>query len=109
MKKFLLTRLVLTIVFGLNYSAVDVPVVTVGQDSQSIQSDAEFELLINHGPPNHRVGLSLRSSCLRTYECLSFNEMYFEDVSDVTFEGVRKGFSSESLESGTDAQLRSAG
>jgi hypothetical protein len=40
------------------------------------------------------------------YECLSFNEIHFEDVSDVTYEGVRKGISSEALESGTDAQLR---
>ena len=84
MKKFLLTRLVITIIFGLNYSTVDVPIVTVGQDSHPIQMDAEFEDLINYGLPDHTTGLSFRSSCLRMYECLSFNEIHFEDVSDVT-------------------------
>jgi hypothetical protein len=108
MKKFLLTRLVITIVFGLNYSTVDVPIVTVGQDSHPIPMDAEYEALINYRLSNLTTGLSLRSSCLRIYECLSFDEIFFEDVSDVNFDGVRKGFSSEALESGTDAQLRPA-
>ena len=108
MKKFLLTRLVITIVFGLNYSTVDIPNVIVGQDFHPIQMDTEFEALINYGLPNHPTELSFRSSCLRIYECLSFNEIHFEDVSDVTFVGVRKGISSEALESGMDTQLRSA-
>lgn len=108
MKKFLLTRLVITIVFGLNYSTVDIPNVTAGQDFHPIQMDAKFEVFINNGLPGHSTGLSLQSSCLRMYECLSFNEIHFEDVSDVTSKGVRRGFSSEALESGTDAQLRSS-
>jgi len=108
MKKFLLTRLVITLIFGLNYSVVDVPIVTVGQDSHLIQMNAEFEVLINRGLPDHTTGISFRSSCLKMYECLSFNEIYFEDVSDVTFDGVGKVFSSESLEPVMDARLISA-
>ena len=101
MKKFLLTRVVITIVFGLNFSTVDVPIVSIGQNSFQIQSDNEFEILFDHGLSNRDAGTSFQSVCLETYEHLSFGEIPLVDVSDVTLNSNKSHSSADSLGAGT--------
>ncbi|MBN2313843.1 MAG: hypothetical protein JXM79_07925 [Sedimentisphaerales bacterium] len=100
MKKFLLTRIVITIVFGLNFPVVDAPIVTVGQDSYLIQSEGECEIFGNCEPPGHTTGIFFRSSCLKMYESLSFNERCLVDVSDITLNSHRSHPFTDSLDSG---------
>ena len=98
MREVLLTSAVVTIVFGLNLSAIAAPTVTVEQGLYQAGSGGEFKIVVNDGLPGHAAGTSFQSFCLEMNEYLSFGETYFVDVSDVAVNGGRGGPSPDPLD-----------
>ena len=98
MKKVLLTSAIVTIVFGLNLSAIAAPTVTVEQGLYQAGSGGEFKIVVNEGLPGHAAGTSFQSFCLERNEYLSFGETYFVDVSDVAVNGGVGGPSPDPLD-----------
>jgi hypothetical protein len=93
MKNSRLTGTAVTIIFGLNFSAVAASAVTVKKN------------LINDELSSH-TGISFQSFCLDTNERLSFGDIHIVDASDVTLKGDLDNPTSDSLDSETACCLQ---
>jgi len=101
MKKVLLIRIVIAIIFGQSLSANGAPTITVERGHYQTGSGGEFKIVVNEDLPGHAAGTSFQSFCLERNEYLSFGQTYFVDVSDVAVNGGVGGPSPDPLDSRT--------